>query len=219
MDTQPCPKCGRDIPVEADDCPFCGIVLAKFNRETGGGASSEAGSAERTTAPPPPPPSATEAAEVLYDPDAPPTVEPHGESEDFTATTYGPVTGTMIDHLAATGPWVIFLAVLTLLSAVLMALAAVFSMALAEQSGVPALFLFLTYAVTGILYLVFALQLFNFGQAARQVGFDVDTRTIEEALRYQRVFWRFLGMVSLIGLVLVVLGFVAAIFLPMMLRG
>jgi hypothetical protein len=248
METKICPKCGQDIPTEAEDCPFCGIVLAKFRPGTGGEASPEPGASEASASgadapsaarsatepssrrPAPEHPAADAGPAGLYDPDAPPPVftRPSAGGDFGDSSTggaggivpaeylYGPVTETMVEHLSKTGPWVLFLAVMTFLSAVMIAISAVVAMTAAGQVGLPPVALFLTYAVLGILYLVFALQLFNFGQAARQVGQGEDTHYIEEALRYQRSFWRLLGILSLIGLALVVLGFILGFFFSLM---
>jgi uncharacterized integral membrane protein len=241
METKTCPKCGQDIPAEAEDCPFCGIVLAKFRPGTDPGDSPEPGPSEASasgTAAPSAARSATEPSSRrpapdrpeadagpdagpggLYDPDAPPPVFTRPSAGgDFGDTPtggagglvpaenpYGPVTETMVEHLSRTGPWVVLMAVITFLSAVMIAFSAVVVMSAAGRAGLPAVPLFLTYAVLGILYLVFALQLFNFGQAARQVGQGEDTHYIEEALRYQRSFWRLLGILTLIGLALGIL--------------
>lgn len=233
METKSCPKCGQQIPSEAEDCPYCGIVLAKFQPGTGNTASSEPGPAEATSgdsptratadsgispAPSAPPgPVAGGGQKGLYDPGAPARPYTDTGSGDSVRSSHGPVTDAMIESLSETGPWVTFMAVVTFLSAVLMAFAAVFGMGVAGQAGMPALVLFLTYSLIGILYLVFALQLFNFGRAARQVREGGGTPSIEEALRYQRSFWRLLGIVTLLWLGLAVLGIVTAILIPLML--
>jgi len=234
METKSCPKCGQEIPSEAEDCPYCGIVLAKFQPGNDDASASPApGAAEATggespardtaAAGTPRPPTAPAGPVVggeegLYDPDAPP--QPYtGTGVGDAVWSHGPVTDSMIEALSETGPWVTFMAVLTFLSAVLMAFVAVFGMGVAGQAGVPALVLFLTYALIGVLYLVFALQLFNFGRAARQVREGGGTPSIEEALRYQLSFWRLLGIVTLVWLGLAVLGIVAAVLLPLMLGG
>lgn len=231
METKSCPKCGQEIPSEAEDCPYCGIVLAKFQAGNGDAASSAPGAAEATGGENParataaagtPRPPTTPAGPVvggeegLYDPDEPPHLFTGGGVGD-AVWSHGPVTDAMIETLSDTGPWVTFMAVLTFLSAVLMAFAAVFGMGVAGQAGISAMVLFIIYALIGVLYLVFALQLFNFGRAARQVGEGGGTPSIEEALRYQLSFWRLLGIVTLVWLGLVVLGIVAAILIPLML--
>ena len=235
MATQSCPKCGQEIPSEAEDCPFCGIVLAKFQPQTGPGASPGPAPTEATRGESPGPdtaaapgrssptaradPLAGGGKEGLYDPDAPPQPVSGTGDGDAASSPHGPVTDTMIEHLSDTGPWVTFMAVVTFLSAVLMAFVAVFGMGLAGQAGAPAMVVFLTYSLLGVLYLVFALQLLNFGRAARQVREGAGTPGIEEALRYQLSFWRLLGIVTLISLGLAVLGIVAAVLLPLLLGG
>lgn len=232
MQTKSCPKCGQEIPSEAEDCPYCGIVLAKFQPDGAATSSSEPGAAEATgggsrapdTAGSGMPRSPTAPAghgagggAGLYDPDTSPQPFSGAGDGDAAWSSHGPVTDTMIEHLSDTGPWVTFMAVLTLLSAVLMAFVAVFGMGVAGQTGVPAIALFFSYSLIGVLYLVFALQLLNFGRAARQVREGGGTPSIEEALRYQLSFWRLLGIVTLIWLGLAVLGIVAAILIPLLL--
>lgn len=230
METKSCPKCGHEIPSVAEDCPYCGIVLAKFHPGDDAGASPEPGPTEATggespasgTAagrplhPPAAPagPLAGDREEGLYDPDAP--LDPYTGGGD-SGWDHGPVTETMIECLSETGPWVTFMAILMFLSAVMMAFLAVFGMGVAGEAGISAMVLFIIYALIGVLYLVFALQLFNFGRAAREVREGGGTPSIEEALRYQLSFWRLLGIVTLVWLGLAVLGIVAAFLIPMML--
>lgn len=247
METTPCPKCGQDIPSDAVDCPFCGIVVAKFRnappRREPSGAHTPPGASEPpatavsapasaavsapASAPAATPPPAPAAREILYDPDAPTPVYTGagvGGAGGFVASSpHGPVTDTMIENLTRSGPWAVFLSVLWFLGALLTALAMVVGMVVgaAVEGGRAPTVSFLPGTIMVILYVFLALNLFNFGQAARRVGraggVETVTEKMEEALRYMRSFWRLVGILTLVVLSLAILGIVAAIVIPMLL--
>lgn len=227
METTSCPKCGQEIPSNAVDCPFCGIVVAKFRnappRPEPSGAHAPSEAAE-------PPATATPAAQhsptpaergVLYDPESPSPVFTAAGGEGGAAPTspYGPVTDTMVEHLNKTGPWAIFVAILTFLSSIFAGLGALLGSPAAGGQGAAVR---LVSGVFAILYLVLALQLFNFGQSARMIGSSLGVKTsterIEEALGYQRSFWRLIGILTLALIAFVVLALGLGLIGAMMAR-
>jgi len=216
METSPCPKCGQEIPSDAVDCPFCGIVVAKFRRTDP--PRRESSGAHTPVSESPAQPAVTGA---LYDPEEPPVFFAAGGAGvgPAPASPHGPVTDAMVEHLSKTAPWVLLMATLLLLGAVVVGFAAILGAGVAGSAGGSSALAFLPGMISAVLYIVFALQLFNFGQAARRVGQGGGTGTIEQALRYQRSFWRLSGVITLVGLGLLVLALGAGILLPLLLGG
>lgn len=230
METTPCPKCGQEIPTDAVDCPYCGIVVAKFRngpprRESSGAqdppSASEPPTTPATSASAATPPPAPAAQEILYDPGAPSPVYTGGGDPDglVPASPHGPVTDLMVEHLNKTGPWAIFLALLIFLLSIFAGLGALLG---GSATGGAGLFARLVSLIVALLYLALALQLFNFGQSARMVGSSVgaksSTERIEDALRYQRSFWRLSGIVTLALFALLGLVFAFGLLGAMMMR-
>ncbi len=123
--------------------------------------------------------------------------------------------------LAGTKPWVRLCSVLLFISAALMILVGGLGGVLgtvALGGGAETAALMLVYALTGLLYLIPALYLYRYAARIGEYltgGQDVQ---LELALDAQRSFWKFVGVLSLILIVIAVLGIIAAIAIPTMLR-
>jgi|GEM_PF-5450940 len=226
-DNTPCPKCKQEIPSDAPECPYCGVIPTKYRTNGDPPVRVQPPSSPAPASQSQPPAAASSAETGLYEPDASPAIAV-GHGTGSTAAVpgapsfgnpQGPVTDVMIEHLSKTGPWVTLMAALFFLSAVLIALSAVFGMGGASAAGISPLFIFVPYAVLGVLYLVLSLQLFNFGQSARRVGMGGGIESIEEALGYQWKFWRLLGIIALVSIGLLILIFVLAFFAGFALSG
>lgn len=123
--------------------------------------------------------------------------------------------------LAGTKPWVRLCSILLFVSAALMivvgGLAGVMG-AVALGGGAETAVLAIVYPLMGLLYLIPALYLFRYATRIGDYltgGQDVQ---LELALDAQRSFWKFVGILSVIMIVLAVLGIIAAIAIPTMLR-
>src|SRR5687767_10772849 len=114
--------------------------------------------------------------------------------------SYGPVTPLMIEHLRATKPWVRFMSIILFISVALIFLGAVVILLVPTGmggSGVSAL-IAIVYLAMGALYIVPAYFLHQYASSIRsleQGGGDV---AMEEALRNQKSFWRFVGITTLV---------------------
>lgn len=126
--------------------------------------------------------------------------------------------------LSGTQPWVRLISILGFISAGLMIVSgvfiALFGMA-AMGSGVEALALGIMYPLFGILYIVPSLYLFRYASRINDYVRGGQEIQLELALDSQRAFWKFVGVLTVIGIVIGILGIVAAILVPtlIMMRG
>jgi len=70
--------------------------------------------------------------------------------------------------------------------------------------------------VVFLLYLIPAYFLFKYSSAIGSLLRGGGVSALESALGYQKSFWKFSGVMTLIGLILAVLGIAAAILLPLL---
>ncbi|MBU6420985.1 MAG: hypothetical protein KGL98_09205 [Gammaproteobacteria bacterium] len=144
------------------------------------------------------------------------------------------VTDTMLDALRRTKPWVTFLSILGFVFTGLLALLALMMFAtggiwsaVPRQPGAPA-FLGPAFGVgLGILYLVVAVFmyllpcviLFRYGTAIGRIASGDAEEAMEQALSKQKSFWKYVGILAIVFLVLYVLliigGIIAAVTLGM----
>jgi hypothetical protein len=124
------------------------------------------------------------------------------------------VTELAVDLLRQTRPWVIFMSVLTFLGAGLMlVLSVVIFVAGFASSGSDAFpkFLGLLYLPFALLYVYPGIKLWKYGSA---IGRLVASRTpaeLEVALAEQKSFWKYLGVVAAVVIVLYAVGIGVAI--------
>lgn len=144
------------------------------------------------------------------------------------------VTDTMLDALRRTKPWVTFLSILGFIFTGLLALLALMMFAtggmwsaVPHQPGAPA-FLGPAFGIgMGVLYLVMAVFmyllpcviLFRYSTAIGRIASSDAEEAMEQALSQQKSFWKYVGILMIVVLVLYVLlivgGIIAAITLGM----
>ena len=131
------------------------------------------------------------------------------------------VTPGMINALRSTKPWTMLLAVLGFIAIGFMVLAglgmALFSSIIPGFRGHGAM-IGLMYIVMSVLYFFPALFLVKYSTAVERflrTGMAVD---MEAALAYQKSFWKFVGILSLIGICFMILGIGAAVTIPMLMK-
>ncbi len=129
------------------------------------------------------------------------------------------ITSAMMEYLKQTKPWVRFISILMFIGTGFLLLAGlIFMLGASVMSsrfgstfgGVPAAVVGLVYVVLGALYIIPAVFLFRYA-AGIQKALTVDLMSgVEEALRSQKSFWRFVGILMVIMLILwvVVLAFI-----------
>lgn len=127
---------------------------------------------------------------------------------------HGPITPLMIEHLRGTKPWVRLMSVILFISVALMVLAAGVMLLMPTPTPMGSGFtvmIAVVYLGLGLLYLFPAYYLHQYASSIRnleQGGGDV---AIEEALRNQKSFWRFVGIMTLVVIGIYVLVIVFAI--------
>ena len=76
--------------------------------------------------------------------------------------------------------------------------------------------IFVLYLVIAAIYIFLGNYLVNYSKAIGRLLVDDQVNTLEAALQTQQKFWRLAGILVLLMLVVSVIGFVAAIAIPMM---
>ncbi len=127
------------------------------------------------------------------------------------------VTELTVDLLRRTRPWVLFLSVLTFVSAGLMAVLSVITVAAGflVPSGPESFpkFIGLLYLPLALLYVYPGIKLWKYGSA---IGRLVASRTpseLEAALAEQKSFWKYLGLTAAVVLALYAVGIAVAIMI------
>lgn len=147
-----------------------------------------------------------------------PTVPPPASAAALTATAQG--------FLNQTRPWVRFMSIVVFAMAALMLLLGGFmlvmsffgSLAARSQGELGPLggalqmgFMSVAYVILAALYVPAGFFLFRYASAIRRLELAASSAGLEEALRYQKSFWRYAGILTIIGLVVTVLVFVLAV--------
>lgn len=151
---------------------------------------------------------------------------PQSEVADVGPSGAGGITGSMLDAMRGTKPWVLLIGIVLLISAVFMVLGT-FGMMVAGSVGMKQvgaesgaiMGIAAMYAVMSIIYILMGVYLFKYSSAIGRLLLSSSVADMEDALNSQRKFWRIAGIVTAIMLVLMVLGIVAAIAIPIMTMG
>lgn len=163
-----------------------------------------------TIAPIPPPPSTV--SPVVSNPYVAPQAQVGGVNDTKYAQV-GQVSERAIEYLLRTRPWVRFIAILGIILMAIMVLGglamAVFGggffsyMGVAARIGMGAL-----YMVLALLYLPPVIFLNRFANRITDVADDHSPASLEEALRAQKAFWKYVGMFALITMCIYALALV-----------
>ena len=142
------------------------------------------------------------------------------DSEDQTQLK---VTPSMIESLRATRPWALFLAILGFIAAGFMLISGLFSivgfsaMSHHSYSGpFPFFLMALLNILVGLLYIVPSYFLLKYATSIGGVLNYGGQHSMEQALSYQKSFWKFAGILSIISIVFAILGIAAAIIIPLL---
>jgi hypothetical protein len=139
-----------------------------------------------------------------------------------TQSAQASVTDSMIQSMRQTRPWVMLFAVLIFISLGFMVLGAIGMMvggAFMPQTegGPPLMVMAVIYLVMALLYFFPALFLVRYAGAIGRLTSSRAAGDLEAALAHQKSFWKFVGIVTLVAIVIAILGVVAAIAIPLML--
>ena len=138
------------------------------------------------------------------------------------------LTSAAQQHLNQTGPWVRFMSILMFIGSGFMILAGVFIMLLglvgmssrfgpmgtgALPSGVGILLGPAYILMSLLVYLFPGLFLSRYASAIRRLRLSQSALALEDALKNQKSFWRYVGIMTAIMLITAVLGVLAAVFI------
>lgn len=123
-------------------------------------------------------------------------------------------TELMVQHLTATRPWVLFLAVLGFIGAGFIVLAMlgaiVAAVAMPSDAGTPMVLVSLIYIPIAVIYVILPLQLIKYASAINRLASFDQTSDLEEALRCQKTFWRSIGICIIVMVALGIIGMIIA---------
>jgi hypothetical protein len=139
------------------------------------------------------------------------------------------------EYLDQTRPWVRFMSIMIFASAGLMALAGMAMLLVALLGGFRAVGdggpgplgsaagfagMALVYILLAFVYVAPGLYLFRYATAIKLLRANSTAGGLEDALKHQKSFWRFVGILSVVGLVIAVvvlaLGILAGLLAAMM---
>lgn len=133
------------------------------------------------------------------------------------------VTAAMIESLRQTKPWVRFLSILGFIASALMVLIAIVIVIVGvvasqqAKAGEGALLIGmgLLYLVLAVLYIFPSRFLFRYAGAIDEaLASRYKSGAVERALQHQKSFWKFVGIMTLVMMVVYVPGVLAAIAIP-----
>lgn len=131
------------------------------------------------------------------------------------------ITEYMLQLMRETGPWTRFLSIIGFITVGIMLLVGLVMVLglsfLPRGTGGPAMaFMGIFYMASSLLYLFPSLYLFKYASAVKRLR-ESGQSAVEDALLYQKSFWKFVGIVTIIAMIFAVLGVIAAIALPVFL--
>ena len=123
-----------------------------------------------------------------------------------------PVAPATLNLLARTRPWVLFMSIVGFICVGFMVLAGLGMGAAGVVARKPEMMFGLVfYPLSGLLYFFPALFLYRFSKGIRDLQANPQLQQLDAALDAQRAFWKFAGIVTIIGFVVTVLAILAAI--------
>lgn len=120
-----------------------------------------------------------------------------------------PVPGSVVQLLAQTRPWVKLVSVLFFIALGLMVIGFVFIFAVLGRSGrsdTTSLMTFIPMAILMLLYLPPTLFLWQYAGHIRRLQAGGGMRSLEEALASQKSFWKYVGILAVVVVVLYFIG-------------
>lgn len=150
------------------------------------------------------------------------------EAEPGVEATYGSavmagLTPLGQQYLDETRPWVRFISIVTFVMAGIMVLVGIAVLLVAVLGGLAARghsalgpiggaiggsVVALLYMALAFLYVAPGVYLFRYASAITRLKAHASPGGLEDALRHQKSFWRFVGIMAAIGLVLAVVGLI-----------
>lgn len=133
------------------------------------------------------------------------------------------LTPDSISYLATTRKWALFLSIIGFIFIGLMLLMAIITATIAIPfSGLPAgggILTTVLFIILTVLYFFPVFYLFKFANISKSALEQKDSSLMEEALRYHKMLFKFLGVIAIIFLCLYVIAIIAAIVGSLFLGG
>lgn len=123
-------------------------------------------------------------------------------------------------YLEQSRPWVIFFAVMAFIAAGCMLLVGLGSAAVgllgrisgsSERNPVALVVQGIFYGVTAVFYIPVGVLLYRYAGAIKLLRTDRSSAVLEYAMKNQRAFWRYCGIMTIVGIALCILLLVAAV--------
>jgi predicted transcriptional regulator len=125
----------------------------------------------------------------------------------------------LADILRRTRPWVLLMAIMFFIGVALMLITGVGMGLFGLASGEPeALAMMIVYPVFALLYIMPGVYLWQYASRIERYITDARTDQLASALDAQRSFWKFTGVLTIVGCVIGIVGVAAAILIPLFLR-
>jgi hypothetical protein len=132
-----------------------------------------------------------------------------------------PITAGMLDALRKTRPWVRFLSILGIAASLFMiavGVAVAVAGPLFASDQIPPLMMIglgVLYVLMAVLYFIPALYLFRYASAITgALTAPQRAPSVEEALRLQKSFWKYMGVLVILTFVIYGVAIVAAVAIP-----
>ncbi len=176
-----CPKCQSEVPAESVECPYCGVILAKYRRSTAPLPTIDA-------------PAEAPAAAV--------PVNEYPEAPRISAAT--------IESIQRMRPWLRFLAVYGFIMLGLMLVGGVVLL-LSGLNNPRFLPLGLVYLAYGFIGFAIVLPIHRSAMAINELPRSGASLALETLAAHQLAFWRRSGILTVVGLVIAGMVLVLAI--------
>lgn len=126
------------------------------------------------------------------------------------------------NSLRATRPWTRLLSVLGFIGTGLTILAGIVMIAGKDflpvsEKAPPLVFMGIFYILASVFYLVPSIWLSKYASAITAFLKAGDAIELGKAIAYQKSFWKFVGILALVSIIIALLGIVAAILIPVLL--
>jgi hypothetical protein len=141
------------------------------------------------------------------------------ETQDAGVDKNRAVLNYIMNSLRATKPWTRLLSILGFIGTgitVLLGLGIILGKNFLPVSpeAPPLIFLGIFYILTSVLYLVPSIWLSKYSSAIASFLKGGDSVQLGNAMAYQKSFWKFVGILVLVSIVIAIVGIIAAILIP-----
>jgi hypothetical protein len=148
---------------------------------------------------------------------------PQSHVADVIHTNDEGITTLMIEAMRRTKPWVLLIGIVLIITAAFMILgtlgvfaASTISLGAEGPEAGAMLGVGVMYAIMSAIYLMLGIYLLKFSSAIGRLVESASVIDMEETLDSQRKFWKLAGILTAVMLVVMIIGFVAAIAIPML---